>query len=339
MLSVTVSVSLTAESVMAAPVAPQQAAATYVVKDGDFLIGIAATLKVRLSDLLKANQLTPTSLIYPGMKLTVPAGGVVPAAAAPATPAKYTVKSGDYLGGIATRMGVKLKDLLAANNLQSSSMIHPGDQLVVPAGGTLPASAPSGGAPATPTQQQYVVRSGDSLSGIAQQMKVKLKDLLSTNKLVVTSTIVPGQKLKVPAGGTLPASSGGAVNSGNSRVDAVLKFAMAQLGEPYQFAAAGPDRWDCSGLTKAAYAEIGISLPHYSGAQVYYGSAVDWSKQAIKAGDLVFLESSVGSGIINHVGIAINATQWIQAPRTGEPVRVGAIPSVRVVAVRRLVGG
>lgn len=105
----------------AAPAAP----ATYTVKDGDYLLGIAAKLKVKLSDLLTANKLTPSSLIYAGMKLVVPAGGVAPAAAPAAAPATYTVKPGDHLTGIAGKLGVKLSALLTANGLTTSSLILP----------------------------------------------------------------------------------------------------------------------------------------------------------------------------------------------------------------------
>ena len=80
-----------------------------------------------------------------------------------------------------------------------------------------------------------------------------------------------------------------------------------------------------------------MKLPHYSAAQARLGTTVDWARQAIQPGDLVFLESSSGSGVISHVGIAISSTQWIHAPRSGELVRIGAIPMSRVVAVRRYV--
>ena len=54
-------------------------------------------------------------------------------------------------------------------------------------------------------------------------------------------------------------------------IQAVLAFALAQLGKPYVFGAEGPDTYDCSGLTKAAYHAIGIELPHYTGTQVTRG--------------------------------------------------------------------
>ncbi len=197
--------------------------------------------------------------------------------------------------------------------------------------------------------QVYVVVSGDSLSGIATKLKVKLADLLGVNSLTTASMIHPGSRLIVPTGGVLPAAATTAAPAATQTAAAstaitgqlapVLSFALAQQGRPYAFNTSGPESYDCSGLTMAAFAEIGISLPHYSGAQVRYGAAVDWAVSPIMPGDLVFLESSVGSGVINHVGIATSATQWVHAPRSGDVVRTGSIPMYRVVAVRRLVEG
>jgi len=325
-------------------VANPSGAATYTVVSGDYLGGIAVKLSVRLADLLATNHLTTSSLIYPGMRLLVPPGGRLPATTAPApAPAllKYTVVSGDYLGGIASKLGVTLSSLLSTNKLTASSLIHPGMQLTVPTGGHLPKAAPAP-APAAPAALKYTVVSGDYLGGIASKLGVTLSSLLSVNKLIPSSLIYPGLQLTVPAGGHLPApvANGGSGSPATSdRVSTVLNFVRAQLGEPYKFNAAGPDEWDCSGLTMVAYAQIGISLPHYSGAQAMKGTAVDWTTEAIKPGDLVFLESYPGSGVINHVGIATSATQWIQAPRTGDVVRTGTIPMYRVISVRRFVQG
>jgi cell wall-associated NlpC family hydrolase len=122
-------------------------------------------------------------------------------------------------------------------------------------------------------------------------------------------------------------------------VASVLAFAQAQLGKPYKFNTAGPDTFDCSGLALAAYATVGIELPHYSGAQMAFGAAVDVTTEPIRPGDLVFLESAPGTGVINHVGIATSATTWIQAPRNGDVVRTGTIPTYRVVGVQRLING
>ncbi|HAP75849.1 MAG TPA: hypothetical protein DCR14_07165, partial [Acidimicrobiaceae bacterium] len=240
------------------------------------------------------------------------------------------------------------------------SVIHPGMKLQVPPGGVVPQApaAPAANSNQTPPASSqaltYTVVSGDSLIGIASRAKVSLNNLLTTNKLTVNSLIYPGMRLTIPAGGVVPsapqaapapsAPSGGAVSGGgssstNPQIAAVLDFALAQQGKPYAFNTAGPNTYDCSGLTLAAYQQIGIRLPHYSGYQARYGVAVDWTASTIQPGDLVFLESYPGSGVINHVGIAINSTQYIHAPRSGDVVRVGNIPMHRVVSVRRLVTG
>ena len=165
----------------------------------------------------------------------------------------------------------------------------------------------------------------------------------------------PGTTLTIPAGGTLvvslaPAAPGPATpatpaapaptQAAPSLLDTVLAFARAQLGKPYLFFSAGPEAYDCSGLTLASYQQIGISLPHQSAAQSTKGTAVDWRAEAIRPGDLVFGFSSSNTTVISHVGIAISATQWIHAPRAGDVVKLGTIPSAdRIQAVRRFVPG
>ena len=124
------------------------------------------------------------------------------------------------------------------------------------------------------------------------------------------------------------------------RLCAVVAYAQAQLGKPWKFAAAGPDAFDCSGLTRMAYAQIGISLPHSSVLQANRGVAIDWTTQEIQAGDLVFTATSDTPGVIGHVGIAIDAKRWIHSPRLGDVVRMGFIPSdAKILAVRRFVTG
>ncbi|WP_442940246.1 C40 family peptidase [Nocardioides sp. B-3] len=97
-----------------------------------------------------------------------------------------------------------------------------------------------------------------------------------------------------------------------------MAFATAQIGDPYKWGAAGPDSWDCSGLTAGAWAAGGKSLPHYSVAQ-YTGSTPITSAQLVP-GDLLFWGSSSKSSSIYHVALYIGDGQMIHAPRTGRPV-------------------
>lgn len=109
---------------------------------------------------------------------------------------------------------------------------------------------------------------------------------------------------------------------------AAIDFARAQLGKPYVYAAAGPNSYDCSGLTMAAYGAAGISLPHYSGAQ--YTSLPHVALDAMQPGDLVFW----GAGGSGHVGIYVGNGLMIHAPHTGDVVRIAPVYGSPVGAAR-----
>jgi cell wall-associated NlpC family hydrolase len=104
----------------------------------------------------------------------------------------------------------------------------------------------------------------------------------------------------------------------NSRGSIALKFALKQVGDVYVWAAAGPTRWDCSGLTMRAFQTAGVSLPHSSRAQIRYGKSVSYSN--LKPGDLVFFGKP-----ISHVSIYMGGGKMVQAPRPGKKVEVVAM--------------
>jgi cell wall-associated NlpC family hydrolase len=109
--------------------------------------------------------------------------------------------------------------------------------------------------------------------------------------------------LPVPAGTTVGAKK-------------AIEFARAQLGEPYVWAAAGPNSWDCSGLTMMAWRQGGVYLPHYSAAQ--YSDSKHIGPGQLRPGDLVFWGTSPNT--IHHVALYIGNGQIIQAPHTGDVV-------------------
>ena len=107
--------------------------------------------------------------------------------------------------------------------------------------------------------------------------------------------------------------------SGNAQ-DAI-DFAYGQLGEPYVWGAAGPDSWDCSGLTMGAWQAAGVYLPHYSVSQYYATAPVSYG--SLRPGDLIFwATNSSDPDTIFHVGLYIGNGQMIHAPRTGKDVEV-----------------
>lgn len=110
--------------------------------------------------------------------------------------------------------------------------------------------------------------------------------------------------------------------SGRGR--AVVQAAMAQLGKPYVWGAAGPNSFDCSGLTMYVYARAGVSLPHSAAAQYNIGRKV--SRSNLQPGDLVF---GAHGGYIGHVGIYIGNDSYIQAPQSGDVVKISRLSARR----------
>ncbi|WP_019481352.1 MULTISPECIES: lytic transglycosylase domain-containing protein [unclassified Arthrobacter] len=117
---------------------------SYTVKAGDTLSAIAANHGVSLGTVLDANSLSMSSIIHPGQKIklggsaevSVASTEIAPAAPQSAKPAanggKYTIKGGDTLGAIAAKHNVSLRDLLSANALSATTIIHPGAKLTIP---------------------------------------------------------------------------------------------------------------------------------------------------------------------------------------------------------------
>jgi cell wall-associated NlpC family hydrolase len=97
-----------------------------------------------------------------------------------------------------------------------------------------------------------------------------------------------------------------------------VQIAETQLGVPYVWGGASPAGFDCSGLVMWTYAQLGISLPHYTGGQWVAGPHVPYDQLA--PGDLVFFEPTIG-----HVGIYIGGGSFIHAPHTGDVVKISSL--------------
>jgi cell wall-associated NlpC family hydrolase len=107
----------------------------------------------------------------------------------------------------------------------------------------------------------------------------------------------------------------------------VVAFALAQVGKPYRHAASGPGAYDCSGLAMAAYARVGVSLPHQTGGIGGRGRPV--SRAELLPGDLVFTDPG-------HVGIYIGGGQMVHATTPRGGVKRTAI--YRFAFARRVLG-
>jgi cell wall-associated NlpC family hydrolase len=103
-----------------------------------------------------------------------------------------------------------------------------------------------------------------------------------------------------------------------------VSYAYQQIGKPYEWAAAGPDSFDCSGLTMRAWERGGVQLPHWSVAQYEQTQRVGLAE--LRRGDLVFFASDKDDhGSIYHVGLYVGDGRMIEAPYTGENVRESSI--------------
>lgn len=100
-----------------------------------------------------------------------------------------------------------------------------------------------------------------------------------------------------------------------------VNTALAQVGKPYAFGAAGPNAFDCSGLTSFSYKAAGVIIPRTSRAQSTFGIPV--SPANLKPGDLLFYYSPV-----SHVSMYIGNGQMVYAPTTGQLVKVSTVSSM-----------
>lgn len=191
----------------------QSAPATYVVADGDTVSGIAARFGLSTASVLAQNGLSWSSVIFPGQVLTL-TPSASPTAAPAAQPVaaeltRHTVVSGDTISGIAGAHGVPVSAVLSANGLGASSVIYPGQSIVIPSAGSAPAAA-TAAAPAASAARSagatHTIATGDTISGVAAAAGISVQALLDANGLGWSSIIYPGQVLTVPSPAAAPAA-------------------------------------------------------------------------------------------------------------------------------------
>ena len=184
----------------------------------------------------------------------------------------------------------------------------------------------------------YTVVPGDMLGVIAARFCGSFgayPGLAAASGIADPHWIYPGQTIRLsgcavalppaPAPAPTPTPAQPAVSDRAARV---VAYALAQIGRPYVWAAAGPYGFDCSGLVMAAYARVGIRLPHSSYSMIGYGTPV--SRGALRPGDVVFPYAGLG-----HVVIYVGGGRVVEAPHRGTNVRTTDLYSF--AAARRMV--
>ncbi|KAA2252383.1 NlpC/P60 family protein [Solihabitans fulvus] len=123
----------------------------------------------------------------------------------------------------------------------------------------------------------------------------------------------------------------------DARQRAAVEFALAQLGKPYVWGASGPDSWDCSSLTQAAWAAAGVAISRTTQAQANDGLPV-FGPASIQPGDLLFIPGDDGTAASpGHVGLAIGQGLLVHAPQPGQRIQLAQVHAwvSQIVAIRR----
>jgi cell wall-associated NlpC family hydrolase len=149
----------------------------------------------------------------------------------------------------------------------------------------------------------------------AQQQRQAAQALAASS----TSRVSPshGAAPAAPATGPAPPPNGGASSA--------VYWAEQEVGKPYQYGGAGPDSFDCSGLTMWAWGHAGVSLPHSSNLQ--YDNTSRISQSDLQPGDLIFENWGGQSPAPGHVGIYVGNGQMVVADHTG--TNVAYQPAIR----------
>ena len=138
-----------------------------------------------------------------------------------------------------------------------------------------------------------------------------------------------------PAGSSQVPSWAWGSGASATQGDVAANWALTQLGKPYQWGGAGPDTYDCSGLTMDAWAHAGVQLAHWTGYQWESGPHVPLDQ--LQRGDLLFFATNTSDpNTIHHVGIYIGNGMMVDAPYTGAFVRIDGMysPGGLIGAVR-----
>ncbi|MGH4050901.1 MAG: NlpC/P60 family protein [Clostridium sp.] len=118
-------------------------------------------------------------------------------------------------------------------------------------------------------------------------------------------------------------------NTSSVSSNEVIAYAKTFLGTPYEWAANGPNTFDCSGFTKYVFAHFGISMGRTTYVQITQGQYV--SRGNLQPGDLVFF----GTGTPHHVGIYVGNNCYIHAPQTGDVVKISQLTRSDYLSARR----
>ena len=164
-------------------------------------------------------------------------------------------------------------------------------------------------------EQEREARAAAAAAEVARQRQAAAAVASST-----PSTVAPTAGASAGASAGSPSASAPSTplpsGSGNA---AAASVAMRYLGTPYVWGGSAPGGFDCSGLASYAFAQIGKSVPHYTGA--IWAAFPQVPSGQLQVGDLVFFHG------LGHMGIYLGGDQFVHAPHTGDVVKVSQLSS------------
>jgi len=265
--------------------------------------------------------------------------------------ATYTVQKGDTLSKIAQNHQVTISEIMKWNNL-SKDTIYVAQQLEIQKQATSDSKKPSVPSTSTkPTTTSHTVAKGDTLSKIARQYNVTIKDIMDWNKLE-KDTIFIGQVLKVSPGAVIPeghsihnnvtsdagtpskVTTNDPTTNGQAIYKKTVEVAQTLVGTPYLYGGNTPVGLDCSGFIFYAFNQGGLKIGRASSEGYYNGNTT--SVQIPVPGDLVFFENTYKEGI-SHMGIYLGDNKFVHAGTDGVEISDVTYPywSSKLVAYKR----
>ena len=181
---------------------------TYIVRYGDTLSAVAVRFGVSEAALRAANSLANSDLIYAGQTLTISGSSTPPVTAArPSVSTNavgaqgdrtYIVRAGDTLSAIARRFGVNEARIMQSNGVANANAVFAGQSLQLPGSGQASFGADQPPVTRSLPGGRYLVRAGDTLSGIALRLGISEQDLAAVNQLSNSNHVVAGRYLQLP---------------------------------------------------------------------------------------------------------------------------------------------
>lgn len=194
----------------------EASAASYTVKSGDTLSGIASQYNTTVNQIVSLNQLSNPNLIYVGQVLKLKNSQTTnSSSSSSSTAGTYTVKAGDTLSAIASRYSTSSSTLASLNSLSNPNLIYVGQVLKVSSNASTSSSTGSSANSTVTTAASYTVKAGDTLSAIAAKYGTTYQALASANSISNPNDIYVGQVIKVSATATAASSQAASSTSSN----------------------------------------------------------------------------------------------------------------------------